>query len=187
MHPEGRASLAVLLWVYGRCAGEGVWLLRACFPSCAAVTLSCFSHCSFIIEMLKSLPADEVQRNRQARSIWFLDALLRFRAQKVIKGKSKAHSILLSQLFPAAGLSVVLTSPPSMSVQGLCAPCPSSCSRCLPEPHRPLLSEFLCSVLEMGTGWMGLPGSTFTAFVLLGKHCIQVKWNKEGVRQDRQQ
>lgn len=46
------------------------------------------SHCSFIIEMLKSLPADEVQRNRQARSIWFLDALLRFRAQKVIKGKS---------------------------------------------------------------------------------------------------
>ncbi|XP_028626083.1 DNA-directed RNA polymerase I subunit RPA49 [Grammomys surdaster] len=46
------------------------------------------SHCSFVIEMLKSLPADEEQRNRQARSIWFLDALIRFRAQKVIKGKS---------------------------------------------------------------------------------------------------
>ncbi|XP_052032371.1 DNA-directed RNA polymerase I subunit RPA49 isoform X1 [Apodemus sylvaticus] len=46
------------------------------------------SHCSFIIEMLKSLPADEEHRTRQARSIWFLDALLRFRAQKVIKGKN---------------------------------------------------------------------------------------------------
>ncbi|GAB1288462.1 DNA-directed RNA polymerase I subunit RPA49 [Apodemus speciosus] len=46
------------------------------------------SHCSFVIEMLKSLPADEEHRNRQARSIWFLDALIRFRAQKVIKGKS---------------------------------------------------------------------------------------------------
>lgn len=45
------------------------------------------SHCSYVIEMLKSLPADEVHRNRQARSIWFLDALIRFRAQKVIKGK----------------------------------------------------------------------------------------------------
>ncbi|EDL02410.1 polymerase (RNA) I polypeptide E, isoform CRA_a, partial [Mus musculus] len=45
------------------------------------------SHCSYVIEMLKSLPIDEVHRNRQARSIWFLDALIRFRAQKVIKGK----------------------------------------------------------------------------------------------------
>uniref|UniRef100_A0A8C8TWJ4 Polymerase (RNA) I polypeptide E n=1 Tax=Peromyscus maniculatus bairdii TaxID=230844 RepID=A0A8C8TWJ4_PERMB len=46
------------------------------------------SHCSFVIEMLKSLPSDEGRRDRQARSIWFLDALVRFRAQKVIKGKS---------------------------------------------------------------------------------------------------
>lgn len=46
------------------------------------------SHCSFVIEMLKSLPADEEHRNQQARCIWFLDVLIRFRAQKVIKGKS---------------------------------------------------------------------------------------------------
>ncbi|KAL1776378.1 DNA-directed RNA polymerase I subunit RPA49 [Sigmodon hispidus] len=46
------------------------------------------SHCSFVIEMLKSLPSHEEARDRQARSIWFLDALIRFRAQKVIKGKS---------------------------------------------------------------------------------------------------
>ncbi|ERE81775.1 DNA-directed RNA polymerase I subunit RPA49-like protein [Cricetulus griseus] len=45
-------------------------------------------HCSFVIEMLKSLPSNEESRDRQARSIWFLDALIRFRAQKVIKGKS---------------------------------------------------------------------------------------------------
>lgn len=46
------------------------------------------SHCSFVIEMLKSLPVSEERRDRQARCIWFLDALIRFRAQKVIKGKS---------------------------------------------------------------------------------------------------
>lgn len=46
------------------------------------------SHCSFVIEMLKSLPSDEESRDRQARRVWFLDALIRFRAQKVIKGKS---------------------------------------------------------------------------------------------------
>ncbi|VFV22624.1 dna-directed rna polymerase i [Lynx pardinus] len=46
------------------------------------------SHCSFVIEALKSLPSDEESRDRQARCIWFLDTLIKFRAQKVIKRKS---------------------------------------------------------------------------------------------------
>ncbi|KAB1280597.1 DNA-directed RNA polymerase I subunit RPA49 [Camelus dromedarius] len=46
------------------------------------------SHCSFIIEALKSLPSNEERRDRQARCIWFLDTLIKFRAQKVIKRKS---------------------------------------------------------------------------------------------------
>ncbi|CAK7293214.1 DNA-directed RNA polymerase I subunit RPA49 [Vulpes lagopus] len=46
------------------------------------------SHCSFVIEALKSLPSDEKSRDRQARCIWFLDTLIKFRAQKVIKRKS---------------------------------------------------------------------------------------------------
>ncbi|XP_039090684.1 DNA-directed RNA polymerase I subunit RPA49 [Hyaena hyaena] len=46
------------------------------------------SHCSFVIEALKSLPSDEKSRDHQARCIWFLDTLIRFRAQKVIKRKS---------------------------------------------------------------------------------------------------
>ncbi|XP_058998276.1 DNA-directed RNA polymerase I subunit RPA49 [Mustela lutreola] len=46
------------------------------------------SHCSFVIEALKSLPSDEERRDRQARCIWFLDTLIKFRAQKVIKRKS---------------------------------------------------------------------------------------------------
>ncbi|XP_025708694.1 DNA-directed RNA polymerase I subunit RPA49 isoform X1 [Callorhinus ursinus] len=46
------------------------------------------SHCSFVIEALKSLPSDEESRDRQARCIWFLDTLMKFRAQKVIKRKS---------------------------------------------------------------------------------------------------
>ncbi|KAB1280598.1 DNA-directed RNA polymerase I subunit RPA49 [Camelus dromedarius] len=45
-------------------------------------------HCSFIIEALKSLPSNEERRDRQARCIWFLDTLIKFRAQKVIKRKS---------------------------------------------------------------------------------------------------
>jgi hypothetical protein len=118
--------------VYRQCAGEGVWLLTACFPSRAAVSLPCFSHCSYVIEMLKSLPIDEVHRNRQARSIWFLDALIRFRAQKVIKGKSKARWHFLTQLFPAADSSAILTSPPWMSVLALRAARLSSCSCLLP-------------------------------------------------------
>uniref|UniRef100_A0A8P0SRY9 RNA polymerase I subunit E n=1 Tax=Canis lupus familiaris TaxID=9615 RepID=A0A8P0SRY9_CANLF len=46
------------------------------------------SHCSFVIEALKSLPSDEKSRDRQARCIWFLDTLIKFRAQKVVKRKS---------------------------------------------------------------------------------------------------
>lgn len=46
------------------------------------------SHCSFVIEALKSLPSNEESRDRQARCIWYLDALIKFRAQKVIKRKS---------------------------------------------------------------------------------------------------
>ncbi|XP_012512346.1 PREDICTED: DNA-directed RNA polymerase I subunit RPA49 isoform X2 [Propithecus coquereli] len=46
------------------------------------------SHCSFVIEALKSLPSNEESRDRQARCIWFLDTLIKFRAQRVIKRKS---------------------------------------------------------------------------------------------------
>ncbi|XP_060055150.1 DNA-directed RNA polymerase I subunit RPA49 isoform X2 [Erinaceus europaeus] len=46
------------------------------------------SHCCFVIEALKSLPSDVESRDRQARCIWFLDTLIKFRAQKVIKRKS---------------------------------------------------------------------------------------------------
>ncbi|KAK2502197.1 hypothetical protein MC885_009600 [Smutsia gigantea] len=46
------------------------------------------SHCSFVIEALKSLPSGEESRDHQARCIWFLDTLIKFRAQKVIKRKS---------------------------------------------------------------------------------------------------
>ncbi|KAF4025501.1 hypothetical protein G4228_017320 [Cervus hanglu yarkandensis] len=46
------------------------------------------SHCSSVIEALKSLPSNEESRDRQARCIWYLDTLIKFRAQKVIKRKS---------------------------------------------------------------------------------------------------
>ena len=55
------------------------------FPFC----LPC-SHCSSVIEALKSLPSNEKSRDRQARCIWYLDTLIKFRAQKVIKRKSKS-------------------------------------------------------------------------------------------------
>nr|XP_008262886.2 DNA-directed RNA polymerase I subunit RPA49 isoform X2 [Oryctolagus cuniculus] len=48
------------------------------------------SHCSFVIEALKCLPTDEKSRDRQARCLWFLDTLVKFRAQKVIKRKSES-------------------------------------------------------------------------------------------------
>lgn len=50
------------------------------------------SHCAFVIEALKSLPADKELRDRQARCLWFLDTLIKFRAQKVIKRKSALGS-----------------------------------------------------------------------------------------------
>uniref|UniRef100_A0A9L0SKB3 RNA polymerase I subunit E n=1 Tax=Equus caballus TaxID=9796 RepID=A0A9L0SKB3_HORSE len=40
------------------------------------------------VTALKSLPSNEESRDRQARCIWFLDTLIKFRAQKVIKRKS---------------------------------------------------------------------------------------------------
>nr|BAE91577.1 unnamed protein product [Macaca fascicularis] len=46
------------------------------------------SHCTFVIEALKSLPSDVESRDRQARCIWFLDTLIKFRAQRVVKRKS---------------------------------------------------------------------------------------------------
>ncbi|XP_066112831.1 DNA-directed RNA polymerase I subunit RPA49 isoform X1 [Saccopteryx bilineata] len=46
------------------------------------------SHCCFVIEALKSLPSNEESRDHQARCIWFLDTLIKFRSQKVIKRKS---------------------------------------------------------------------------------------------------
>ncbi|KAM5298473.1 DNA-directed RNA polymerase I subunit RPA49 [Ctenodactylus gundi] len=46
------------------------------------------SHCLSVIEALKSLPSNEESRDHQARCIWFLDTLIKFRAQKVIKRKS---------------------------------------------------------------------------------------------------
>uniref|UniRef100_A0A8C8YQP8 RNA polymerase I subunit E n=1 Tax=Prolemur simus TaxID=1328070 RepID=A0A8C8YQP8_PROSS len=46
------------------------------------------SHCSFVIETLKSLPSNEESRDWQARCIWFLDTLIKFRSQRVIKRKS---------------------------------------------------------------------------------------------------
>lgn len=55
----------------------------------SSLSFPCFSHCSFVIEALKSLPSNEESRDHQARCIWFLDTLIKFRAQKVIKRKSK--------------------------------------------------------------------------------------------------
>uniref|UniRef100_A0A2I2YEH7 RNA polymerase I subunit E n=1 Tax=Gorilla gorilla gorilla TaxID=9595 RepID=A0A2I2YEH7_GORGO len=45
-------------------------------------------HCTFVIEALKSLPSDVESRDRQARCIWFLDTLIKFRAHRVVKRKS---------------------------------------------------------------------------------------------------
>lgn len=62
---------------------------RTCLNPGVFFSLCCFSHCCFVIEALKSLPSNEESRDHQARCIWFLDTLIRFRAQKVIKRKSK--------------------------------------------------------------------------------------------------
>ncbi|NXH17855.1 RPA49 polymerase, partial [Bucco capensis] len=45
------------------------------------------SHCSFVLEELKFLPADERSRDHKARCLWFLDTLIKFGCLKVIKKK----------------------------------------------------------------------------------------------------
>ncbi|NWU45643.1 RPA49 polymerase, partial [Hylia prasina] len=45
------------------------------------------SHCSFVLEELKFLPADEKRRDHKARCLWFLDTLIKFSHLKVIKKK----------------------------------------------------------------------------------------------------
>ncbi|NXT17774.1 RPA49 polymerase, partial [Syrrhaptes paradoxus] len=45
------------------------------------------SHCSFVLEELKFLPADEKRRDHKARCLWFLDTLIKFSSLKVIKKK----------------------------------------------------------------------------------------------------
>uniref|UniRef100_F6U0K3 RNA polymerase I subunit E n=1 Tax=Callithrix jacchus TaxID=9483 RepID=F6U0K3_CALJA len=56
------------------------------------------SHCTFVIDALKSLPSNVESRDHQARRIWFLDTLIKFRAQKVVKRKSKKWICLLRNL-----------------------------------------------------------------------------------------
>ncbi|XP_038625631.1 DNA-directed RNA polymerase I subunit RPA49 [Tachyglossus aculeatus] len=46
------------------------------------------SHCSFVIEALKSLPSNEEVRDHKARCLWYLNTLIRFGFQRVIKRKS---------------------------------------------------------------------------------------------------
>lgn len=45
------------------------------------------SHCCFVLEELKFLPANEKSRDHKARCLWFLDTLIKFSYQKVIKKK----------------------------------------------------------------------------------------------------
>ncbi|NWV08309.1 RPA49 polymerase, partial [Ptilonorhynchus violaceus] len=45
------------------------------------------SHCSFVLEELKFLPADERSRDHKVRCLWFLDTLIKFSHLKVIKKK----------------------------------------------------------------------------------------------------
>lgn len=69
------------------CLGEWNWgtvvpqQLNCPSPSC--------SHCSFVLEELKFLPTDEKSRDHKARCLWFLDTLIKFSHQKVIKKKRK--------------------------------------------------------------------------------------------------
>lgn len=58
-----------------------LWQLNCRSPSC--------SHCSFVLEELKFLPTDEKSRDHKARCLWFLDTLIKFSHQKVIKKKRK--------------------------------------------------------------------------------------------------
>ncbi|XP_054254324.1 DNA-directed RNA polymerase I subunit RPA49 [Indicator indicator] len=45
------------------------------------------SHCSFVLEQLKLLPADGKSRDHRARCLWFLDTLVKFSCLKVIRKK----------------------------------------------------------------------------------------------------
>ncbi|XP_062486017.1 DNA-directed RNA polymerase I subunit RPA49 [Pezoporus occidentalis] len=45
------------------------------------------SHCCFVLEELKFLPANEKSRDHKARCLWFLDTLIKFSYLKVIKTK----------------------------------------------------------------------------------------------------
>lgn len=54
-----------------------------------SLRLLCFSHCSFVLEELKFLPADEKSRDHKARCLWFLDTLIKFSYLKMIKKKRK--------------------------------------------------------------------------------------------------
>ncbi|NXN17098.1 RPA49 polymerase, partial [Indicator maculatus] len=45
------------------------------------------SHCSFVLEQLKLLPADGKSRDHTARCLWFLDTLVKFSCLKVIRKK----------------------------------------------------------------------------------------------------
>ncbi|CAM4675328.1 DNA-directed RNA polymerase I subunit RPA49 [Lepidochelys kempii] len=45
------------------------------------------SHCSFVLEELKSMPPSEDSSDHKARCLWFLDVLIKFSFQKVIKKK----------------------------------------------------------------------------------------------------
>ncbi|XP_030113781.4 DNA-directed RNA polymerase I subunit RPA49 [Taeniopygia guttata] len=46
------------------------------------------SLCSFVLEELKFLPTDEKSRDHKARCLWFLNTLIKFSQQKVIKKKN---------------------------------------------------------------------------------------------------
>ncbi|KAM9099549.1 DNA-directed RNA polymerase I subunit RPA49 [Sarcophilus harrisii] len=46
------------------------------------------SYCPFVIEALKNLPLDEESRDRKARCLWFLNILIKFRSQTVIRKKN---------------------------------------------------------------------------------------------------
>ncbi|XP_078009166.1 DNA-directed RNA polymerase I subunit RPA49 isoform X2 [Phascolarctos cinereus] len=46
------------------------------------------SYCPFVIEALKNLPLDEESRDHKARCLWFLNILLKFRSQNVIRKKN---------------------------------------------------------------------------------------------------
>ncbi|XP_036598137.1 DNA-directed RNA polymerase I subunit RPA49 [Trichosurus vulpecula] len=46
------------------------------------------SYCPFVIEALKNLPLNEKSRDHKARCLWFLNILIKFRSQNVIRKKN---------------------------------------------------------------------------------------------------